>query len=408
MRSSALQRVLSPTKRVQRSLRALLSGIGLDQPRMSELRERFGFDKSVASRIARAVRSKDPASALRELPGTAMLERFVVRCEELGAEESTIAAARTAIAELDAAITAFPGDRTALVTALAGTPSGEGAREAPKVSRAKMRAARRGAYNALLFAQGICCESQTCITILAPSLEHGRADQAMVMATAGLRRMRPGNPYAILTLQGRPDTNSGYKRTTLAGMPVGDDPSVALIPEFCSTAASQLRLERSGRNHSLVLDPGVPRLEEPMDLAYGLVNTNFESCRAGTGNCWSMTSFTVARPTRMLLREVLLHRKTFGGCVPKCVFSVEAVPMNADSVGPDPSGRGVVDHGEELVAMGEGYARRGNDGEDFAVPLALRAMELLRYDPADFDRFRLVVEYPLPLVRGDMWLRLPE
>jgi hypothetical protein len=406
--SPALESILTSAKQLQQQLRSMLGTIDIEQPRMSDLRERFGFDKSVASRLARAIRSKDTAAAVRELPGSAMLERLVVRGAELGADPADVSAARKAIAELDAAIAAFPGDRTALVTALAGSASGSASRSTLSVSRTKLRAARRGGYNALLFAQGICSESQTCITILAPGSQPGRADQAMVMATGGLRRMRPGNPYSILSLLGRPDATEGYDRTTLDGKPVRDDPSIALIPGFCSPAAARLRLERSGRLHSLVLDAEVPPLDEPMDLAYGLVNPNFESCRAGSGNRWSLTSYTVARPTRILLREVLLHRATFGGCVPRCVFSIEAVAANADFIGPDPSGRGVIEHGEDLVAMGAGYARRGRDGEDFAVPLALQAMQLLRYDPADFDRFRLVVEYPLPLVRGDMWLRLPD
>lgn len=408
VQSPALHRVLASARRVQRLLKSLLAEVEVEQPRMSELRERFGLDKSVASRLARAIRSKDTGAAVRELPGTAMLERFVARCAELGADAASVEATRVAVTRLDAAIAAFPGDRTALVTALAGSDGAGTASREPALSATKMRAARRGAYNAFLFAQGICCETQTCITILAPGSQPGRADQAMVMATGGLRRMRPGHPYAVLSLQGRPEATTVYERTTLTGLPIHDDPGVALIPEFCSDAAARLRLERSGRSYSLVLDPDMPPLEQPMDLAYGLVNPNFESCRANDRNRWSLTSYTVSRPTRTLVREVLLHRASFAGCVPHCVFSIEGVRPQADALGPDPSGRGVVDHAERLAAMGPGYARAGGPEDSIAVPLALRAMQMLRYDPADFDRYRMVVEYPLPLIRGDMWIRLPD
>jgi hypothetical protein len=56
--------------------------------------------------------------------------------------------------------------------------------------------------------------------------------------------------------------------------------------------------------------------------------------------------------------------------------------------------------------MGKGYRQRGSAGEDFAVPVALRALEMLGRDPDEFDRYRLVVEYPLPLVRSEVWIRL--
>ena len=104
MSSPALQSILTAARRLQQQLRSLLAAIDVEQPRMSDLRERFGFDKSVASRIARAIRSKDTAAAVRELPGAVMLERLVARCAEVGADRAAVSAARKAIAELDAAI----------------------------------------------------------------------------------------------------------------------------------------------------------------------------------------------------------------------------------------------------------------------------------------------------------------
>ena len=408
VKSPALVHVLADAERVQRAARSLLGSIGIEQPRMIDLRDRVGLDKSVASRTARAIRSKDAGSALRELPGTEMLRRLVARCAELGADSTTVTEANEAVDRLDASIAAFPGDRTALVAAIAGTAAGAAPGVLPVVSEAKLRAARRGAYNALLIAQGISCETTACITILAPGSKPGLADQAMVISTTGLRRLRAGHPYALLSLQGRHDTNEGFDRTTLAGEPVLDDPSVAMIPDFCSPAASQLRLERRGRFHSLVLDPKVPPLDEPMDMAYGVINPNFTSCQASSDRQWSMTSYTVSRPCRIHVREVLLHRATYRGCVPEATFSIETVPMaRIDQDGPDRSGRGGVDHGAEFVAMGPGYQNSGRQQDDFAVPLALRAFKMLGKDPADFDRFRMVVEYPLPFVRGEVWLRLP-
>lgn len=377
---------------------------------MSDLRERLGLDKSIASRVARAVRMSEVGSALRELPASEALGQIVAKCEKLGAGKRLVAQAQKAIAELDAAISDFPGDRTALVTAIAATESARGATErsvVPKVSEAKLRAARRGAYNASLFAQGICCETQTCINILLPGRGGPKVDQALVMQTAGLRRLRPGYPQSILSFRGRDDTNTGFDRVTLTGAPIGDDPGVALIRDFCTDVASQLRLERIGRVYSLLLDPQSPPLDEPMDFAFGFVNLDFTAPRETETEKWTATSYAVSRATRVLLREVLVHRKTFGEVSPVSFFSIDATPMVQPELnGPDPTGRGRVDQGEDLVPMGKGYRTRGKAGEDFAVDLGLRSLELLGQDPDEFDRFRLVVEYPLPLVRNEVWIRL--
>ena len=113
---------------------------------MSDLRERLGLDKSIASRVARAVRMSEVGSALRELPATESLSQIVAKCEELGAGKRLAAQAQRAIDELDAAIADFPGNRTALVTAIAATESGRGSTgraAVPKVSEAKLRAAKR-------------------------------------------------------------------------------------------------------------------------------------------------------------------------------------------------------------------------------------------------------------------------
>jgi hypothetical protein len=408
--SRALQRVLSSAQSARTALARVFASIGIEQPRMSDLRERLGLDKSIASRVARAVRMSEAGSALRELPAAESLGQIVATCEKLGAGKRLVAQARKAIGELDAAIADFPGDRTALVTAIAATGAGcgpTGRAAVPKVSEAKLRAARRGAHNASLFAQGICCETQACISILLPAGDGGRAAQALVMRTTGLRRLRPGYPQSILSFRGRDDTNTGFDRITLEGDPIGEDPGVALIRGFCTDVASLVRLERVGRVHSLVLDPQSPPLDEPMDFAFGFVNLDFTAPRESETEKWTLTSYTVSRATRVLLREVLVHRETFGEVSPHSFFSIDPTPMVQPELnGPDPTGRGRVDQGDDLVPMGKGYRKRGKAGEDFAVPLGLRSLEMLGYDPDEFERFRLVVEYPLPLVRSEVWIRL--
>lgn len=379
---------------------------------MSDLRLRLGLDKSIASRVARAVRMTDVNAALRELPAAEALGQIVGKCEKLGGGKRLVAQTRKAIAELDAAIAAFPGDRTALVTAISAgeaPKAGAGRSIVPKVSDAKLRAARRGAYNAFLSAQGICSETQSCISILLPPGDDGKADQAIVISTGGLRRLRPGYPQSILAFHGRDDTNTAFDRVTLDRRPIGDDPGVALLRDFCSDVASQVRLERVGPVHSLVLDPQSPPLDEPMDFAFGAVNLHFTPPRATPTEMWTATSYTVARPTRIFLREVLIHRESFGEVTPISFFSNDATPLVHPVVnGPDPTGRGRVDQGDELVPLGRGYRTRGKPSEDFAVPLALRAFELLGHDPDEFDRFRLVVEYPLPQIRSEVWIRLQD
>ena len=112
---------------------------------------------------------------------------------------------------------------------------------------------------------------------------------------------------------------------------------------------------------------------------------------------------------RVLLREVLVHRETFGEVSPHSFFSIDPTPMVQPELnGPDQTGRGRVDQGDDLVPMGKGYRKRGKAGEDFAVPLGLRSLEMLGYDPDEFERFRLVVEYQLPLVRSEVWIRLAQ
>jgi hypothetical protein len=153
----------------------------------------------------------------------------------------------------------------------------------------------------------------------------------------------------------------------------------------------------------------MPPLDEPMDFALGFVNLGFTPPRASETDQWTATSFAVARATRVLLREVLVHRATFGDVSPQSIFSIDSTPMVQPELhGPDPTGRGLVDQGDDLIPMGMGYRKRGKPGDDFAVPLALRAFEMLGHDPDEFLRFRLMVEYPLPLVRNEVWIHLAQ
>jgi len=40
--------------------------------------------------------------------------------------------------------------------------------------------------------------------------------------------------------------------------------------------------------------------------------------------------------------------------------------------------------------------------------MGIRAFELLGWNPDEFQRFWMVVENPLPFVRHEVWLRMPE
>jgi hypothetical protein len=113
----------------------------------------------------------------------------------------------------------------------------------------------------------------------------------------------------------------------------------------------------------------------------------------------------VRRPTRLLVIEVFVWTGALGRG-PSVRFSMDPLRTPHPISGPPADGREMLDQSASFVHKGRGFARVGKGRADEYIPIFAHAMSVLGWNPDEFERYRLEVEYPLGFVGVQTWFEL--
>jgi hypothetical protein len=398
--------ILTLGTELQHSLRDLSQNVGTGSSRVRELTEILGIDKSTASRIVRGLRAESVVGALREFPSGEGLSRFVEACAAGGAAPEIITRADRAVTEFERAVRAMPSGRAGLVAALAGPSSADDEGDATR-ERAE-RAARRSAFDAGRFLQGITVDEAVYGLFIGPGSTSDRFDHAMVNAALGVRRLRAGPPITLGAILGSALVPGSPMRVSLSGAELTEDVASAMLPEFCAGVDDRLRVERRGRGLHMWVGESDPPIDKPLSLVYGVRSPNFVERVKSERFHWACTSYAVRRPTRWFMLEVWLHHRAVVGSGPRVAINMEPGRLPDPIGGPPADGRELLETTSRLTPIGRGFTRRGSSRSEAHAPMFRRAMETLGWDPGDFMRYRLEIEYPLAFVEMQVWTELAD
>jgi hypothetical protein len=256
--------------------------------------------------------------------------------------------------------------------------------------------------------QGISVDAVVHGLFLGPGSTGDRLHQAMLNGSIGVRRLRPGPPITVSGVYGSPLTPGPPTRVTLGGQPISDDPCVALLPEFCSGATDQLRIDRAASRYLLWWEREQPPLDRPSSIVHGVKSMDFVERTKSARYHYTCTNYTVRRPTKLFVLDVLVWQGVFGGRGPEAKFSMDPFRVPDPIAGPPRDGRELLETTSRFVPMGRGLSRRGSARADAFLPMFARSMELLGWMPDDFERYRLEIEYPLSFVGIQTWFELDD
>lgn len=385
----------------------LLKEVNIPEPRMRELTQVLGLDKSTASRIARGLLADGPAAAMKEFPAAGGLLLFVDSCEKRQASNELLLSARAAIERVEECVRSFPGGRSGLATALAAPPDDHAPTRRVRHAQASAeRAARRAAFNAACYLQGIWVEAAVHGMFIGPSTNPQMHDQALLHAVVGMKRLRPGPPITIGGFYGSPLTAGAPTRLTLDGSPIQDDASVVLMRKFCDGPVDRLHSERRDRAMLLWLDREDPPLDRPATLVYGVKYPEFLTAAKTAKFHYACTNFTVRRPTKLFVLELMVWEGAFDGQGPILRLSTDPQRVPDPINGPPADERECLEHTSAFLPMGRGFSSPGTARADAFSPIFVDAMKQLQWNPEEFRRYRLEIEYPLNFVGMQVWFTL--
>jgi hypothetical protein len=341
----------------------------------------LGVNTVLTSRLLKAAQQQDPLAVAHLMPGPEPLRRLLRSAEKKKIDPALIRDARAAVDRFEQLIAGEAGDRSALDAIISGwLPD---ARE--KVELIAKQSVFRGMSQLL----GTAADLEHHTFVIYPSAPGSdRADQVVLSATRGLRRVRPGLIVKYDTVQ------APGPLFTVDGQPV-EDLEGLLLEDFCSRPVPQLRVDRVGGHTNYTLSGDDVGIRSAVTLVHATFLRSSKELRRppGEGPRQATVAIGVASPTKTLIFDVLLHEDAYPGQQPSLRL-YRATPFSA-APGDPAREADRLDVVQTVQPLGRGIARF-RAAENPSHPDMLRFVCERRGWDGDLLRgFRCRVEYPL-------------
>lgn len=383
---------------------------------------RLGLDKSLASRVARAIGADDPIRALHYIPTPQGLSLVARAAAAAGAPPEQVAALDDASASYRDLLAEFSGGRTDLEATLAGWIPEQRERAERDARRSVFRGmttlsgTRTSAvYNSLYLIPAPPDVSEGCAT--QPGEE--RIHSLVVTLRQDLRRLRSGARLHVMSMlaasvPGRPPRaqRSGRNappstgRFTLDGAPLRDDPEALLLGDLCSHPLPKLELQHSGPSIIVSVDPGALDVNEFATLGMGWMTRGHFQRFATPSRRYESLTVAALSPTEALVVDLFIHEDL---AYPHPPFA--SLADVAGQLGPrvDPKALPPVELEAAPRPLSLDAHPSGLASQDVrACPaIAENACREADIDLAKFSKYRFRIAFPTPTEQLTIWWELP-
>ncbi len=343
----------------------------------------LGVNTVVTSRILKAARQRDPMAVAHMIPGPEPLRRLLRSAERKNVDAALIREARAAVDRFEQLIAEEAGDRSSLDAIISGwLPD---ARQ--KVELLAKQAVFRGVSQLL----GATCDAQHFTTVLYPSREQaGRADQLWMLATRGLRRVRPGLVFNYDTV------HAPGRKLTVTGQPIEGLQGLMLEP-FCSKPLPQLEVTPFLDRAQYTLLGHNVGVRSAVDLVHATLLPGKKELfgpAGATATRKTMMAAGIATPSKSVIFDTLLHEDVYPGQQPG-LYVYRSVPGAV--IDPNDPSRDVdrFDVIESILPLGQGIAKfRAADSPAYLDMLNYVCAQR-RWDGQTLRGYRCRIEFPI-------------
>jgi hypothetical protein len=373
-------------RNVRASLANLIGSIGEKILRPTDLQKALDVDSKLSWQVFNVISESDIMAAAKLVPGDPSLKRLIQAARNRGVSDNLCEGVRHAIAEFNAVVDRHADDREEFDFMASSAASGPAAAAAELGFR---RTAFRGESH--IWGISIDCAASTTIARL---LEDGlTTDEASILNTRGWRRLRLDATTSIVSYRnygaGGPSASRRIPLDANAAELQGAD----LRPRFCTQPIPVFRkwLRPDGYTSVDVPSREIGR-KSSFDLTLGHIYRKCPVAKGVNGEPIYHSDMRMHTPIRLLISYLIVHRPSFGVIKPSLqVFRSAPNDMNPVVASSVPQ----VLTREEISYMGVGKpAWRTPDikGHDEMVQYAF---DELGWNPAEFDVYRVRVEYPV-------------
>jgi hypothetical protein len=373
------------------SLNNVLTAIPGAPHRPQWLARSLGVNTVLTSRLLKAANHSDPIAVTHAMPGPEPLRRLLKAAARRKVSQDLIRTARLAVDRFEKLIEREAGDRSALDAIISGW--------LPDARERVELIAKQSVFRGMSQLLGSSCEVVHSTMINYPSeTNRDRADQVSIMASLGLRRVRPGLVVTCDTI------HTGAPLYTLTNQPVEGLRDV-LLEQFCSRPLPQLQVNKHDNVAKYTLSGDDVGVRSAVDLVHAtylpagkqILRDPSEPARPAT------LAIGLGTPARTLIFDIILHEDVFPGQTPELALYRTVGVFNVGSRR-DIDRMDVI---ESVQFLGNGISRFRTAENPAYIDMLRHVCEQRGWDSSKLRCFRCRVEYPIYSVEVVVRFEMP-
>ncbi|MCP4248965.1 MAG: hypothetical protein GY778_18130 [bacterium] len=398
--SEPLQHRLSQAAdRLRQAVNDVIETVPVPVRRPAEFQRVLKLDRSLSSRLLRAVRLHDPLASLHRMPGPHGIRLLIKAAGKAGGDGEVIARAEEALVVVENLIAAELGDWKGLDAAISGW--------LPDAREQFEMANRQAAFRAMSNLKGVAADAEVSVTLLHPSSAKAHwVDRAGITGICRMKRLRPGTPMGLLhgsSIAPPP----GTQRLSLDGQPIDPTHGAPLLRQFSSSPTPEFDVHVEGDMvHYLLQGDDVGR-GSMVDLFFADVMRGRYPEHQGVSPRPATPGALIDIPVKALIVDVLLHEDVWPAVEPELRMY-------------NTTGRGVANPTDparnmDRIDVLESIQDIGTQMERFRTKEVARYVEMVRFvcdelgwDSDRFRGFRCRVDYPVYGTQVSMIFEPPE
>lgn len=395
------EEIAAASRKVQKAFRRVISELGGEIARASELQKRLGAgDYRVCWQVFEVATEGDPIKAAQHVPKRGSVKKLLESAEECGVSKKAVAGVQEALGGFEEMVAAHSGPGAggrgafdAMVASMAGAEASEAVQLRDRRAAFRHESQLWGAQVEMYLQQVIFRRtangSVATGTVVSKQGFHRLRAEARPIMFGGRVRGKDGSPQPL----GGKELEEGV--VARHGAPLLTEFSSRPLPKF------KVVLGKEGWMYHLLDTPVLGRTGA-VDLSYGTSNDDVpfthETERASTAGMRFVT------PTERAVFELMIHRPTIGEIAPQARIINPMIESMTDALSGEQAEFVLFSKVESLGPADRTSpaprVRRHREMTDWAF-------EKLGWDASEFDVYRVSMEYPILNTTLALGFRLP-
>lgn len=393
------QRLIQAADRLRDAVNDVIETMPVPVRKPAEFQRVLKLDRSLGSRLLRAVQMHDPLASLHRMPGPHGIRLLLRAAGKVGGDHEVIAGAEEALVAVEHLIAGELGDWKELDAAISGW--------LPDAREQFEMANRQAAFRAMSNIKGVTADAEVSVTLIHPgSAKANWVDRAGITGICRMKRLRPGTPMGLLhgsSIAPPP----GTQRLSLDGQPIDPTHGAPLLRQFSSSPTPRFEVRVEGDMVHYVLQGDDVGLGSMVDLLFADVMRGRYPEHKGISPRPATPGALIDIPVKALIVDVLVHEDVWPGVEPDLRMY-------------DTAGRGVANPTDpsrnmDRIDVLESIQDIGTQMERFRAKEVARYVDMVQFvcdqlgwEGNRFRGFRCRVDYPVYGTQVSMIFEPPE